>query len=118
MGKFLWTRRLHSLNGPEGPLVRHLAQFQRLLKKQGYPEDSSRRHLRLIADFSVWLKAKRIPSTRSLTRARSAICAAGLDIGSAGRVTARHCEDFWNCCSRTILSKRTRLVHRRQLNSW
>jgi site-specific recombinase XerD len=60
MGKFLWKQRLHSLNRPEGPLVKHLAQFQRLLAEQGYPEDSSRRHLRLIADFSVWLKAKRI----------------------------------------------------------
>jgi integrase/recombinase XerD len=60
MGKFLWKRRLHSLDGSEGPLMRHLAQFQRLLKEQGYPEESSRRHLRLIADFSVWLKAKRI----------------------------------------------------------
>jgi integrase/recombinase XerD len=60
MGKFLWRQRLHSLDEPEGPLAKHLAQFHRLLTEQGYPEDTSRRHLRLIADFSMWLQTKRI----------------------------------------------------------
>jgi integrase/recombinase XerD len=60
MAKFVWQKRLHSLNAPEGPLANHLAEFEHLLTDQGYPQESIRRHLRLIADFSVWLKAKRI----------------------------------------------------------
>jgi site-specific recombinase XerD len=41
-------------------LVDRLAQFERLLTEQGYPQESTRRHLRLVADFSVWLKARKI----------------------------------------------------------
>lgn len=60
MAKFVWQKHLHSLKAPDGPLVNHLAQFERLLTEQGYPQESIRRHLRLIADFSVWLKARKI----------------------------------------------------------
>lgn len=60
MTKFVWQKRLHSLNRPDGPLVNHLAQFERLLTEQDYPQESIRRHLRLVADFSVWLKARKL----------------------------------------------------------
>jgi integrase/recombinase XerD len=53
--------RSHSLLAPEGPLADYLAQFERLLVEQGYPSDSIRRFLLLIADFSVWLKAQQLP---------------------------------------------------------
>lgn len=60
MPTFVWQKRLHSLNRPDGPLVNHLAQFERLLTEQDYPQESIRRHLRLVADFSVWLKARKL----------------------------------------------------------
>jgi site-specific recombinase XerD len=60
MAKFVWQKHLHSLKAPDGPLVNHLAPFEHLLTEQGYPLESIRRHLRLIADFSVWLKARKI----------------------------------------------------------
>jgi integrase/recombinase XerD len=61
MHKLVWKKRSHSLDAPEGPLVGYLAQFERLLAGQGYPRDSIRRYLLLIADFSLWLKAKQMP---------------------------------------------------------
>ena len=61
MAKFVWQKRLHSLNAPDGPLVNHLAPFERLLTEEGYPQESILRHLRLVADFNVWLKARKIP---------------------------------------------------------
>lgn len=61
MAKLVWKKRSHSLDAPEGPLVDHLAQFESLLAEQGYPQETSRRYLRLIADFSVWLKANKTP---------------------------------------------------------
>jgi site-specific recombinase XerD len=58
MAKFVWKQRLHSLNTPDGPLIDQLSKFQRLLAEQGYPRESIRRYLLLVADFSVWLKAQ------------------------------------------------------------
>jgi site-specific recombinase XerD len=57
MQKLVWKQRSHSLDAPEGPLVDHLAQFESLLVEQGYPSETIRRSLLLIADFSRWLKA-------------------------------------------------------------
>lgn len=68
MAKFVWQKRLHSLRAPDGPLVNDLAPFEHLLSEQGYPQESIRRHLRLVADFSVWLKARKI-SLKQLTPA-------------------------------------------------
>jgi integrase/recombinase XerD len=58
MQKLVWKQRSHSLDAPKGPLVDYLAPFERLLAEQGYPSESIRRCLLLIADFSVWLKAQ------------------------------------------------------------
>jgi site-specific recombinase XerD len=58
MQKLVWKQRSHSLDAPEGPLVDHLAQFESLLGKQGYPSETIRRFLLLVADFSRWLKAQ------------------------------------------------------------
>jgi site-specific recombinase XerD len=58
MQKLVWKQRSHSLDAPEGPLVDHLAQFESLLVKQGYPSETIRRFLLLVADFSRWLKAQ------------------------------------------------------------
>jgi integrase/recombinase XerD len=92
MAKFVWQKRLHSLNAPEGPLVNHLAQFERLLIEHGYPHESTRRHLRLIADFSVWLKAKRMALnqvTRNSAR-RYLRCRARYRPRRAGNTEALH----------------------------
>ncbi|WP_227749410.1 site-specific integrase [Paraburkholderia atlantica] len=51
--------RSHSLDAPEGPLAEHLDAFQGMLYDQGYPQETIRRYLRLVADFSVWLKRKK-----------------------------------------------------------
>jgi integrase/recombinase XerD len=56
--------RSHSLDGPEGPLVDYLARFESLLLEQGYPPETIRRFLLLIADFSVWLKGQQLPVTQ------------------------------------------------------
>ena len=61
MKRIVWKMRSYSLNSPGGPLVDYLAQFERLLVEQGYPSESIRRYLLLIADFSVWLKAQQLP---------------------------------------------------------
>jgi integrase/recombinase XerD len=66
MEKSCRKTRSHALDAPDGPLVDYLGAFKRLLTDQGYPRDSARRHLRLIADFSVWLKAKSM-SVRQVT---------------------------------------------------
>ncbi|MEX4004881.1 site-specific integrase, partial [Paraburkholderia sp. EG285A] len=60
MEKSYLRTRSHSLDAPEGPLADHLDAFQGLLQDQGYPRESIRRHLRLVADFSVWLKRKKM----------------------------------------------------------
>lgn len=62
MQKLVWKKRSHSLDTPEGPLVDYLAPFERVLAEQGYPSDSIRRCLLLIADFSAWLKAQPLPA--------------------------------------------------------
>ena len=59
MEKSCRKKRSHSLDAPQGPLVDYLAEFESLLAEQGYPRDTIRRYLLLIADFSVWLKAER-----------------------------------------------------------
>ncbi|MBP0625396.1 site-specific integrase [Cupriavidus consociatus] len=41
-------------------MAEHLGAFERLLNEQGYARESVRRHLRLIADFSLWLKHKKM----------------------------------------------------------
>ena len=61
MDKSCPKTRSHSLDAPEGPLVDYLAQFESLLVEQGYPSETIRRFLLLIADFSVWLKARQLP---------------------------------------------------------
>jgi integrase/recombinase XerD len=61
MAKLVWKKRSHSLNAPEGPLVDWLAQFEGLLAEQGYPSESMRRCLLLVADFSMWLKVQSLP---------------------------------------------------------
>lgn len=61
MEKLYPQTRSHSLDVPEGPLAEHLGTFECLLNDQGYAQESIRRHLLLIADFSVWLKHKRMP---------------------------------------------------------
>jgi integrase/recombinase XerD len=61
MEKSCRKTRSHALDAPEGPLVDYLAQFESLLVEQGYPSDTIRRFLLLIADFSVWLKAQQLP---------------------------------------------------------
>jgi integrase/recombinase XerD len=60
--------RSHSLDAPVGPLVDYLVHFESLLVEQGYPSDTIRRFLLLIADFSVWLKARQLP-VRQVTHA-------------------------------------------------
>ncbi|MFM0616370.1 site-specific integrase [Paraburkholderia nemoris] len=60
MDKLYPKARPHSLDAPEGPLSEHLGAFEGLLNDQGYAQESVRRHLRLVADFSVWLKRKKI----------------------------------------------------------
>jgi site-specific recombinase XerD len=67
MGKSHSQTRSHSLDAPEGPLAEHLGAFESLLNGQGYAQESSRRHLGLIADFSVWLTHKRM-SIEEVTR--------------------------------------------------
>lgn len=62
MQKLVWKKRSYSLDAPEGPLVDYLAPFERLLVEQGYPSETIRRCLLLIADFSVWLKAQPLPA--------------------------------------------------------
>jgi site-specific recombinase XerD len=42
-------------------LAEYLGAFECLLNDQGYTQESIRRHLLLIADFSVWLKQKKMP---------------------------------------------------------
>lgn len=61
MQKLVWKKRSHSLNAPEGPLVDYLAQFESLLAEQGYPSETIRRFLLLVADFSMWLKIQPLP---------------------------------------------------------
>lgn len=61
MKKLVLKMRSHALSRPEGPLVKYLAPFERLFSGEGYPSESARRHLRLVADFSVWLKTKNMP---------------------------------------------------------
>ena len=55
MPTFVWQKRLHSLNRPAGPLVNHLAQFERLLTEQDYPQESIRRHLheQICGDYRI-----------------------------------------------------------------
>uniref|UniRef100_UPI003F499405 site-specific integrase n=1 Tax=Cupriavidus yeoncheonensis TaxID=1462994 RepID=UPI003F499405 len=60
MEKLYQKTRSHSLDTPEGPLAEHLDAFEGLLNDQGYAQESIRRHLLLVADFSVWLKCKKI----------------------------------------------------------
>jgi len=60
MGKLYPKTRSHSLDAPEGPLAEYLGAFECLLNDQGYAKESVRRHLLLIADFSVWLKHKKM----------------------------------------------------------
>ena len=60
MDKLYPKARSHSLDAPDGPLAKHLAAFEGLLNGQGYAQESIRRHLLLVADFSVWLKRKKI----------------------------------------------------------
>lgn len=62
--------RSHALDSPDGPLVDYLSQFESLLVEQGYPSDTIRRFLLLIADFSVWLKAEQM-SVNQVTHAIS-----------------------------------------------
>lgn len=45
---------------PEGPLATHLASFAKSLGAQGYSASSLKRHVRLAACFSRWLKQKGI----------------------------------------------------------
>jgi integrase/recombinase XerD len=56
--------RSHSLDAPKGPLVDYLAQFDILLLEQGYPPDTIRRFLLLVADFSVWLQTQQLSVTQ------------------------------------------------------
>ncbi|SAL07266.1 integrase family protein [Caballeronia calidae] len=58
MDKLCSKARSHALDAPEGPLAEHLDAFESLLRHQGYAQESIRRYLCLIADFSVWLKRK------------------------------------------------------------
>jgi integrase/recombinase XerD len=58
MAKLVWKKRSHSLIAPDGPLVDYLARFESLLAEQGYPSESIRRCLLLVADFSMWLKVQ------------------------------------------------------------
>ncbi|MGT2509160.1 site-specific integrase [Cupriavidus basilensis] len=60
MEKLYPKTRSHSLDTPEGPLAEHLGAFEGLLNDQGYAQESIRRHLLLVADFSVWLKCKKM----------------------------------------------------------
>lgn len=60
MDKLCSQTRSHSLDTPEGPLAEHLGAFEGLLTDQGYAQESIRRHLLLVADFSVWLKCKKM----------------------------------------------------------
>lgn len=54
-------RKLSSRSSaPEGPLIACLDSYERLLIELGYAEDSIRKQTQLIADFSRWLKYKRI----------------------------------------------------------
>jgi integrase/recombinase XerD len=62
MQKLVRRKRSHSLDAPEGPLVDYLAPFESLLAAEGYPSETIRRFLLLIADFSVWLKAQQLPA--------------------------------------------------------
>jgi integrase/recombinase XerD len=57
MKKLVWKGRIYALDAPEGPLVGYIGPFERLLIDLGYPRNSARERLRLIAEFSVWLKA-------------------------------------------------------------
>lgn len=60
MEKLYLKTRSHSLDAPEGPFAEHLGAFECLLNDQGYAQESIRRHLLLIADFSVWLKRRKM----------------------------------------------------------
>ena len=60
MEKLYLKTRSHSLDAPEGPLAEHLGAFEGLLNDQNYKQESIRRHLLLVADFSVWLKCKKL----------------------------------------------------------
>src|SRR5579862_2802316 len=50
-----WRSRI-----PEGPLIAYLDSFENLLIEQRYAEDSIRKKTQLIADFSRWLKHKKV----------------------------------------------------------
>src|SRR5262245_15149964 len=58
MKKLYLKTRSHSLDAPDGPLAEHLGTFEGLLSDQRYGPNSTRRHLRIVADFSVWLKRR------------------------------------------------------------
>ena len=41
---------------PQGPLLPYLAAFERLLRTQGYAPPTIRFKVRLVRDFSLWLR--------------------------------------------------------------
>src|SRR5215510_345845 len=45
---------------PPGPLLPYLAAFERLLRTQGYAPPTIRLKVRLVRDFSVWLRKRAI----------------------------------------------------------
>ena len=48
-------RRLH-----DGPLGIHIDAYEALLQERGYSRASTYVHLRIVADFSRWLKRRRL----------------------------------------------------------
>ena len=51
---------------PQDPLLLYLAAFERLLRTQGYAPPTIRLKVRLVRDFSVWLR-KRVISLKDLS---------------------------------------------------
>lgn len=48
------------LRTPKGPLVPYLADFEHLLRRNGYAPTTARRKVRLVRDFSAWLSRRTI----------------------------------------------------------
>jgi hypothetical protein len=100
MDKLYPKARSHSLDAPEGPLAEHLGAFEGLLTDQGYAQESIRRKLRLVADFSVWLKRKKIL------------------IDVIAKAKNMRLDALCNCCKKMESLQETRPLRRHQLKNW
>ncbi len=54
--KYVINDQVVLLQAPEGPLAAHIASFAEFVSAQGYASSSIHQQVRLVADFSRWLK--------------------------------------------------------------